>query len=111
VAILALVGSFGKIEIGVAIAASHRRVPPAKWKAGLSMIELDLLLNDFPVLDGMACIARQCEFSVRTDRRCEWSRLRTHGAHPEQEHRRQQDGSAEQQCAISSLRTCAAHVQ
>jgi hypothetical protein len=112
VAILALVGSVGEIEIVVAIAASYRRVPPAEWKAGLSMIELDLVPDYLPVLDGMACIARQFESSVRTDRRCEWSpRLRTQGAHTEQEHRRQQDGSAEQQYAITSLRTCSAHVQ
>jgi hypothetical protein len=54
VAILALVGSVGEIEVGVAIAARHRCVPPAEWKAGLSMIEFDLVPDDLPVLDGMA---------------------------------------------------------
>ena len=68
VAILALVGSVGENEIGVAIAAADRRVAPAEGKAGLSMIELDLVPDNLPVFDGMACIARQLEFSVREDR-------------------------------------------
>ena len=103
VAILALVGSVGEIEIGVAIAATHRRVAPAEGKAGLSMIELDLVPDNLPVFDGMACIARQLEFSVRADRRCEWSRLRTQGTRTQEEHRRQQDVSAQQQYPMSSL--------
>ena len=98
VAILALVRCVGKVEIGVAIAAGHSGVPSAEWKPGLRMIEPDLAPDYFPVFDGMARIAGKVELSVRTDRRCDRScGLRTQSAHTQQERRRWQDGSREQQ--------------
>ena len=94
VAVLALVGGVGEIQIGVAIAAGHRGVPSAKRETGLRMIELDLVLDDFPVRDGVARIAGKVEFSVRAVRRCGRShRLRTQGPHTQQEHRPLQKGS------------------
>lgn len=48
------------------VATSHGRMPSAQRKAGLRMIELDLVLNYFPVLSGVAVAAGQVEFAMRT---------------------------------------------
>ena len=70
VAILALVGRICEIQVGMAVAASHGRMPSAQWKAGPRMIELNLVLDDFPISSSVAVNARHVQHAVRTLRRC-----------------------------------------
>jgi hypothetical protein len=66
VAVLALVGSIGEFEIGVAVAACHGRVTSAKRKAGARMVKLDFALDHLPIRGGVAGGARHIELPVRT---------------------------------------------
>lgn len=70
-AILALVGSIGEIEIGMTVAASDSRVPSAQGEAGLRMVELDRVLDHLPIRRRMAVDARRIEFAMRALRRSE----------------------------------------
>ena len=68
-AILALVGSVGEIEIGVTVTAGDRGMPAAERKSRLGVIEFDLALDDLPVRGGVAGNARHVEVAMRALRR------------------------------------------
>jgi hypothetical protein len=66
VTVLALVGSIGEFEIGMAVAACHSCVASAKRKAGARMVKLDLALDHLPIRGGVTGGARHIELSVWT---------------------------------------------
>lgn len=68
-AILALVGRIREVQVGMAVAASHGRMPSPQWEAGPSMIEVNLVLNDFPICSSVAVNTRHVQRTVRTLRR------------------------------------------
>lgn len=57
-AVLALVRSVGKFEVGMAIAAGYSRMAAAKGESRLCMIELDPVRNHLPIRGGVAGRAR-----------------------------------------------------
>ena len=65
-AILTFVRRIGEFQIRMTVAARHSGMPSSKWKPGLRMIELDLVLNHFPVRGGVACDAGNVDVSMRT---------------------------------------------
>src|SRR5579863_6886297 len=64
-AVLALVGSVGQVQIGVAVTAGDRGVAAAQGETCRRMIKFDLVLDDIPAGGGMARDARQAEGAMR----------------------------------------------
>ena len=76
--VLALVECIGELEIGVTVTARHGSVASAQRKAGLRVIELDLVLDYFPVRCRVAVDARQVQLAMGALRGCKrarWFRL------------------------------------
>jgi hypothetical protein len=68
-AVLALIGSVGEVEVAMAVAARYGSMAAAQGKSRTRMIELDLVLDDVPVRGDVAGDARNIELAVRALRR------------------------------------------
>jgi hypothetical protein len=64
-AVLALIGSICKLEIGVAITACDGGMAPSQGEAGSGMIKFDLALDDLPIRRRVTGCTRQIEAAVR----------------------------------------------
>ena len=69
-AVLALIGSICKLQIGVAIPACDDCMASAQRKAGSCVIEFDLALNYLPICRGVTGGAWKIELAMRTLRSC-----------------------------------------
>jgi hypothetical protein len=65
VAVLALIGSIGKFQVGMTIAACDGGVSSSERKAGPGVVELDFVLDYLPVGRGVASGTRQFDLAVR----------------------------------------------
>ena len=65
VTVLALVWSVGELQICMAVATGHHRMPAAKGKSCPRVIETDLVREDFPVRGGVTGDAWNVEVAMR----------------------------------------------
>lgn len=66
VAVLALVVCHGEDQVGMAIGTTDFGVQSAQGETGFAMVEFRNGANGFPTLRGVAVLARDIQFSVRT---------------------------------------------